>query len=356
MKEINPLLYITNWTPIPETILNASNWFETEYMTVRIDETEGTSIGWFLAQGWIVTGSTTETRSRVVGSSSESSSSSSVSKNYVPYSGERYENSGLLMIGGSGSASGSAAAASETTRTFFVHVYNMKRRKLQSERVLQDMITQFTKAYNEGRLLNDRRYDEIVTIYNVMSTATQEDMLSTAADDLKYDTIIDGIITALPTDFATYESRVEGLLTGYGESHRDRINTQFDNQLSKARADLISRGMYNGTVWTSVASGTEEARAKALTDVEDKISDRTLASVDKLQSDRMEVGNRIEAAAARLGEMKRKRVFDAATLRNAVITAMLAFMERREDEYPGIGELANIASGLGYAEGGSVKG
>jgi len=346
MKEINPLLYITNWTPIPETILNASNWFETEYMSVVIDETEGTSIGWFLAQGWIITGTTTETRNRVVGSSSESSESESSSKAY-----DRYGHKDGSVYG-----SGSAENSNETTRTFFTHTYRMKRRKLQSERVLQDMITQFTKAYNEGRLINDRRYDEIVTIYNVMSTATQEDMLSMAADDLKYDTIIDGIITALPTDFATYESRVEGLLTGYGESHRDRINTQFDNQLSKARADLISRGMYNGTVWTSVASGTEEARAKALTDVEDKISDRTLASVDKLQSVRMEVGNRIEAAAARLGEMKRKRVFDAATLRNAVITAMLAFMERREDEYPGIGELANIASGLGYAEGGSVKG
>ncbi len=317
MEKINPLLYITDWSPIPEAALSASGWFENETATVRVLAGSEESIGWFLAQGWQITSTRREGRS-----------------------GETTTTSGT---------------ETKTVRTEVDFVYEMKRRKLQSERVLQSMIDEFTKAYNEGRLLNDRRYDEIITLQSVMLDRTENEIITLNTSSEAYEAIVDQVIADLPSDFATYQGEVEGIFDTWGTSQRERINTQFDNQLAKARADLISRGMYNGTVWTSTAGGIEENRAKALNELEDRVVDKRFAVVDKINSVQTDMRSRLEASALRLSDTKQKRIIGQMEFRNTIITALAAFMERRTDDYPGIAELAKLAAGLGYGEGSTVR-
>jgi hypothetical protein len=228
---------------------------------------------------------------------------------------------------------------------------SFKRRKLQSERVLQDMITEFTDAYNEGREINDRRYDELVALYDVMLDKTETAATTMESVVSGYDTLIAAALAALPTDFATHSADVSGLLDDFGESHRDRINTQFDNELAKARQDLTSRGMYNSTIWTSSSAGIETQRAKALTDLEDKITERQLASKDRLHVLRIEMRRGMIEAYHRLLAAKQDATYKPLDLRNTILTTMLNFMQRRQDEYPGLEGLANIAAQLGYGEG-----
>jgi hypothetical protein len=47
---------------------------------------------------------------------------------------------------------------------------------MQSERVLRDMITSFTNAYNEGRTVNNERYDELVALYALMLGHTEDEL------------------------------------------------------------------------------------------------------------------------------------------------------------------------------------
>lgn len=316
MENLNPLLYVTDWTPVPETILDASGWFETETASVKVYDDTEFSVGWLLAQGWTVTGTNFGT-------------------DQVPSLNSNYAVIGYF------------------SKTYTV--YSLKRRKLQGERVLQAMINSFTNAYNEGRVLNDRRYDEILTIYSAINSDSVAEMNAIATTGETYDAIVDAVIAALPTDFAEYKADVEDLLDDYGVSHRERVNTQFDNQIAAARADLISRGMYNGTVWTSVNSGIEQDRATALNDLEDKILDRTLVAVDRIQAARISMRSGVESAANRLSEIKRTRDLGMLEFRNAIITAMAKVIEDRDDDYPGIGELAKLAAGLGYGDGSSVR-
>ncbi len=309
LEAINPLSYITDWTPIPATAANASGWFQTEYSRVDVDEDEKPgNLPWFLAQGWTV-----------------------------------YAVTSTIRIGG------------KNPGVVRRHYY-MSRRKLQSDRVLQTMINEFTSAYNEGRLLNDRRYDEILALYDVMLSRSETEVSGGADLVAPYDAIVDTIIGNLESQFDEYEAKVDGLVDGYGDSHRTRINTQFDNELSKAQQALVNRGLHNATIWASVSAGIEQKRAESLTDLEDKILDRSLNVADRVQSARNDMNTRLESAAVRLRELKRSGKFDTSDFRNKILTAMLAFMERRTDEYPGVGELANIAAGLGYGEGSSVPG
>lgn len=308
MDTITPSSYHINWDPIPEQTLDASSWFENEYIEVRVEEGEKGMIAYYQAQGWVA---------------------------YNVYASS-------VHIGG-----GDSGVTAWT--------YRMKRRKLQSERVLQDMIGEFTSAYNEGRSLNDRRYDEIVSVYDRLVDETQDEIQKADTDVAQYETIIDGIIDGLPTLADDYETTVDGLLDDYGESQRDRINTQFDNQISEARQNLVSKGMYNTTTWNAVEAGIERERAKALTDFEDNLIERKLVTEDRIVNIKLDLKTRLEGAASRLSEMKRRHQYDGTEIRNRIITALLAFQERRTDDYPGIGQLANIASQLGYSEGGTVS-
>lgn len=618
LEAINPLSYITDWTPIPATAANASGWFQTEYARVDVDEDEKPgNLPWFLAQGWIV-----------------------------------YAVASTIRIGGKNPG-------------VVRRSYSLSRKKLQSDRVLQTMINEFTSAYNEGRLLNDRRYDEIVQLYDVMlsrSTAeanavtdfvgTYESLLSdialnqlpdssseieavaqglisdygtteraraslyagdlallatdygtvlrqlattqetaalgrmtdyearfrpaleshdsdtkrisqafeaaqnarlaayrakaeSALDtfdanqitriseyqsnvDSKLDTFLSSnlprvighggnITTAVQAFYTTHGGRIEdfettitGLLDDFGEGERARIEDQFDNELANARQSLTSRGLYNTTVWEGVSMGIERLRSRMLLELADRLAersvgilttvqnirnafeegavardlewterthqdrtrmeegildrrivaddrkaqfeselrvqsvnrqinliqaldgneaaqkgqqtdrelrrrdsihsakqslesrqadryqaivsqvygiraafedkilsillsskgqahqvqreveaailDKSLVSENRLHEIRQDARARIESACVRLMEMKKNRQFSSSELRNAVLTAMLSFMERRTDEYPGVGELANIAAGLGYGEGSSVPG
>jgi hypothetical protein len=217
------------------------------------------------------------------------------------------------------------------------------------------MIREFTEAYNEGRTLNDRRYDEIVALYNVMLDKSENEIAATESTYVSYDAIISAIITGLPAYHTEYKTEVDALLLGYGTSLLEGVNTRFDNELATARQNLVNKGMYNSTIWTSISAGIETQRSKALADANDTITGRKLASGESVQRVRMEVASRIEAASFRFLEMKRTRGFGASEFRNNILSAMLNFMERRTDEYPGLDGLAGIAAQLGYGEGGTVR-
>jgi hypothetical protein len=310
MDKIKPLTFIQDVDPVPEAVLSASGWFETEYITIEgwwnydINAAWGPYMGnalsWFLAQGWVLVSQT------------------------------------CTDVGPTGGV--------------YVYTYNLKRRKLQSERVLNDMIREFTEAYNEGREINDQRYDEIVTLFDVMLDQTEDELIAVAGERTTFTTLMDGLIEQLSSDFTTHESDVQEALTDFGDSHRERVNTQFDAEAAKAQASLVDRGLSNSTVLTSVLAGVEESRAKALNDLEDKISEKVLAAKERLHAVRVGTRNAIMAANERLIAMKERGAMEPTEMRNRILTAMLGFMERRTDEYPGMGTLADLAAKLGYSE------
>lgn len=348
MDKINPLLYVTDHSPIPETVLDASGWFETEEIEVKVGEAVGlprpglpeSALAWFIADGWVVS--------------------------------EKLDSGSRDVY----------------TDDFTVHSYSqwtkyrLKRRRLQSERVLNDMLREFTEAYNEGREVNSARYEEILLVLNATLDNTETFLsaiesgyvtlssfsdlmfspLPSDSDDLKSRALvaqsiadidiekIEGYISELETfatevtafmtdlddsadaldesaktlddlvvalavsadelgafaseliaakaalnsdiasDIAEFDIATLGLadgleafsdesntmLDGYGDSLREQINKRFDALLSTQRQGLISRGLYNSTVWNRVESGIEADRSTALSDLEDKIAQQKI--------------------------------------------------------------------------------
>lgn len=300
MSKINPLLYITDTDPINLSARSASSWYETEYTTTEDRE----SLRWMQAQGWQV-----ESTERIV------------------------RDDGLV-------------------RESWTKWY-LKRRTMKGERVLNALIQDFTSAYNEGRQLNDQRYDDIVALYTALSSTTQDEIVDLKADEDSYIALSEQIIGSLDDDFGDHEDDISGDLDEYGVSQRERINRSFDARVSEARSGLVSRGMYNTTIWTVTQAGIEREREVALNDLEDRLLAQRTGLKERLYGKKGDMRLQVLSARDRLFSGQHSNGIQREELRNRVITALNNFMERRNDGYPDLGAIGGLASDFGA---GTVEG
>lgn len=318
LTKISPSTYITANDVVAEEVLAVADWFETENITVKVSDAVGeaspylpnTSIGWFLSQGWVITGTSAVRNS----------------------------------------------STAKDSETFYSDVtYFMERRRMQSERVLQDMVTSFTKAYNEGRTINNKRYDEIVNMYAAMLSSTENELNALDPDVTELEELVDYIILELKNGFDVFKTKIElALTTTYGQNRIDEVNLSFDNQVASAQQGLVSRGMYSTTSWTTILAGINKARQYALNELNDKLLDRTISTYDLLVRVRSQVLAQVQSSFMELFDAKNKNNLTLTEIRNKAFQSLLTFMESRTDDYPDMSSLVNIAASLGYGEGSTV--
>ena len=99
----------------------------------------------------------------------------------------------------------------------------LKRQVLKPEAALDDLTESFTNAYNEGRTLNDQRYDEIVALFSVMLDKTEDSLVSLESADDTYESLIELLIYNVSADYTTHADDVDGALDDWADSERTRI-------------------------------------------------------------------------------------------------------------------------------------
>jgi DNA-binding transcriptional MerR regulator len=164
---------VTNWHFANEPVLKASRWYETESFELDVVNDDVDNLNWYIAQGWVAT------------------------KDGAPV----------------------VTVDEDTKVTITTQRYWMRRRGINPEKTLDSLIRSYTKAYNEGRMVNDQRYDDIVTIYTGMLDKTEDDLNDLAQDYRDYDNLVAIILADLEVDFNTYQDVINGLLTVLSESH-----------------------------------------------------------------------------------------------------------------------------------------
>ena len=395
IEKINPLLYITDRDPIPEDVLDASAWFKTETCELDFGEYVGrpdenialhkSMLSYYLANGWYVdavlggghggtwqsvahasnsTAGTANSRStaRSAGNSKASSSSHSSAMgggvSSASTSGESSgTSSGSSESSGTSSNNGTSSATNTQDGGPYWYAYNrirLKRRRMQTELVLKDMIAQFTKAYNEGRQINDERYDELVALYAPMLSRTEDEANAFAGlnvDDFK--PLAKLVTDEIKKAIEEYKSAVGNLPADWMQSRIDEINRKFDALLAEAKSKMVSAGTYNSTVWPTTASGIERDRQIALNNLKDDMVTLKVDVYGKIASMTADVGKGLLDCEIRILEMQNKMMLGPTEMRNQVFKWMLDFMERRDDDYPGLESISQIAERLGYSDGAS---
>ncbi len=393
IEKINPLLYITDRDPIPEDVLDASAWFKTETCELDFGEYVGrpdeniamhkSMLSYYLANGWYVDavlggghGGTWQSVARASNltnntANSTSKAASSGDSEATSHSHSTAMGGGLTSANTDGDSSGHSSGESSSSGTSsntgnssalttqdggpYWYAYNrirLKRRKMQTELVLKDMIAQFTKAYNEGRQINDERYDELVALYALMLSRTEDEANAFAGlnvDDFK--PLAKLVTDEIKKAIEEYKNAVGNLPEDWMQSRIDEINRKFDALLAEAKSKMVSAGTYNSTVWPTTASGIERDRQIALNDLKDEMVTTKVDVYGKIAGMTADVGKNLLDCEIKILEMQNKMMLGPTEMRNQVFKWMLDFMERRDDDYPGLESIAQIAERLGYSDG-----
>lgn len=440
ISKLDILEHIEQRIPSVMPVIDASSWYVDETMTLDFGEYTGrpdenalmhtNMLAYFFAYGWqvdavlqsgsngdwtsVATAESTSTSTSEASTESSSSASGHLqSRNRESGSTDRLysdtSQNGTTQSDGRTVADGTATQTTTAGGAPYWYAYQkirLKRRRMDGELVLRDMVRSFTDAYNEGRSVNNARYDELVALYALVLSENEDEinavslesvtpqMFMDLADDVAESiessrqispsdlrSLYDNAIASIRAAIANLKSSVENLPSTWNANRAAEINRQFDNTEAKARAEAIAAGFYNSTAWANVVSGIQRDRQYALNDLADtlvtlkvdtygKVATLTAESEAKLvaavaqlatmEKDYAETGLKVAAArqgimesAERITDAIHKRTLGVTELRNTVVKWMLDFMERRDDEYPGLDQLTTVAERLGYGDGGA---
>ena len=265
---------------------------------------------------------------------------------------------GTSTASGNATSSGGSTSVVESGGAPYWYAYQtlkLQRRRMQPDAILQDMVTSFTNAYNEGRQINDERYDELVNLYAIMLARTEDEANAFAGlstEDFKplWETIKPKVEKALED----YAKSVDGLPDDWMQSRKDEINRKFDELVGQAKSKMVAEGTFNSTVWPTTLSGIERDRQYALNDLKDEMVTLKIEAHGKIATMTADIGNKLLDCEIRFIEAQQKMLLGPTEVRNNVFKWMLDFMERRDDEYPGLDAVANVAGSLGFANGGVI--
>jgi hypothetical protein len=84
-----------------------------------------------------------------------------------------------------------------------------------------------------------------------------------------------------------------------------------------------------------------------LLELNDRLTDKTIAHEDKLYASKTAMRNNIMSARDRMFALQRDTIIAPLDMRNKILQIMLNFMERRTDDYPGLENLGQLATQLG---------
>lgn len=236
---------------------------------------------------------------------------------------------------------------SSATGVTTVRYLSLTRRVIKPETVLDDLVISYTAAYNEGRQLNDQRYDDLIVVYTSILDKSEDSFNTLETGDDTYEALIETIIAAIGTDHTTYAADVDGDLDDWGTAQLLEVNARFDAELSKSQQSLVDRGLYTSTMWTTVSAGVERERTRALAIVNDTIEQRQLELKHKIQGELVNMRLRVLSARDRLRAFVHEAKGRQVSIRNATAEALARLVERRTDSYPDLAEIGRLATGLG---------
>ena len=242
IEVVNPYAYWNDIDPAELSTPAVANWFNLE----QTENVKGRDLGWLLAQGWVVDGNPTADP----------------------------EEPGNL-------------------------VYDLKRNELQSETILNTLISEYVTAYNDGRQANDQRYDDLVVMYNDTLLKTQSHLNRAATANNSYEVLyinnldsirsqVDFLLNTTRSDASStfdeaatalnaFSSKLTELGTGYDE-YVGELETILTNQ----QADLAAFEGNTTTLLTNLTSDftTHQAAIDALESTEDSQATTHIAAYE----------------------------------------------------------------------------
>lgn len=233
------------------------------------------------------------------------------------------------------------------------HRILLKRRRMVPELVMKTMLDTFTDAYNTGHGNDAKRYSELISLYSATISSTEEEMNALVKEGISLDGLYDKIRMSFDKSLRAVEESAKSLGEDGLAASLDEIRRRFDALIAKARSELISAGLYNGTIWITTEAGIERQRSAAI------IAAKADASKAGVEANVAAVSAKNSAYAAlsdirkAMAEIVDKRRTTATEMRNAVVKWLADVVAARKDDAPQIEEFAQLVQTFGFSVGAS---
>ena len=230
----------------------------------------------------------------------------------------------------------------------------LTRRRLQPEKVLSTMVNSFVSSYNNGRSIDNDRFNELVSLYSVVLQRNEEEgnaLLTQAIDATDPTAFLDRLCNSTWGDFTAAHNKAIDISSDMEKSSLDDINRKFDNLIAQTKAGMVTNGTYNGTIWPTTLSGIERQRAAALAEARAGAGQITINALASVGSAKASAASAFLNARQTIQSAIDNRRVTAIQLRNAVVKWMLDFVGSREEVYPELEQISSMAERMGFSVG-----
>jgi hypothetical protein len=234
---------------------------------------------------------------------------------------------------------------------FAGYLLNMYRNKFSRLDAMQILLDTMVFSFNEGRTLNQKRYSDLVTNLQTLLSNNQADITSFLANSVNnntgYVTLLVSNLALLQSDFTSHNTTASAYLTNLGITEEARINEQYDDLLTSQNQLLVNRGFYASSLSSQVVLQVERERTQAIIDLHDRLNREKLDNEHKLYE--QEFRMRLEDLRVRqsVGGFHADLIKYQLDQRSNLALALFGLVERREDDYPSVGDMAATISSMG---------
>jgi len=291
MDSINITNYLEDFTITDRTAITASDYYEEQTRSLAAGQVDNTSLAWDLAQGWRITA-----------------------------------DNGL---------SGASRAVT------------LKRDVLKTKDFLDDMIAEYVDLFNEGRTINDDRYDDIINLAQAAIARTENELnISEVREEAIYvylATMIDGY----EGEFTTHETDSEDAFDDWGDAEETRIDNEYDAELASIKSRMIDSGWYNTATYGAAELGAAREKSEKLEKLAQKQLELQDSLRDRLYRLQRSMRDGLVSARTRLDAQLQGQRNSRVSIVNNIIQAVMNFAERRTDSYPDMTKVGDIVANLG---------
>lgn len=234
---------------------------------------------------------------------------------------------------------------------FAGYLLNMERNKFSRLDAMQILLDTMVFSFNEGRGLNQTRYEDLVTNLQSLLSNNQSDISTFMATEITgaagYVTLLLSTLDTLSTDYTSHASTATAFLTSLGVADEALINEEYDDQLTSQQQALVNRGLYSSALWSQVVLQIERDRTTKLIQHRDALAREKWENQHRLYEQQFRM--RLESVRVRqsTGQWRSELIKYQLDQRSNLALALFGLVERREDDYPGVGDMAALVSSLG---------
>lgn len=234
---------------------------------------------------------------------------------------------------------------------FAGYLLNMERNKFSRLDAMQILLNTQVSAFNEGRSNNNTRYNDLLTNLQTLLSNNQADIttfLDTEVDSASgYVTLLISELSTLVDDFDAHDTTATAFLTGLGTTELARINEKYDNLQTAQDQSLANRGFYSSLIDTQVTAQVERERDEAIAALNDRLNREKWENQHRLYEQQFRM--RLESLRVRqsTGAFHSELIKYQLDSRSNLALALFGLVERREDDYPGVGDLVATVASMG---------